>query len=100
VGRTGPVHPLASSTRASLTRQHLSPGTTVGPGGVLSVVDDVVGLHATAPETPYLSLHARVEGPVMDQLDRDLYEDRSLVRLKAMRERVESALARGQKLES
>jgi len=85
VGRTGPVHPLASSTRASLTRQHLSPGTTVGPGGVLSVVDDVVGLHATAPETPYLSLHARVEGPVMDQLDRDLYEDRSLVRLKAMR---------------
>ena len=49
------------------------------------VAGDLVGLHATAAETPYLSLHARISGPVIEELDQALYEQRTLVRLKAMR---------------
>ncbi|MDH3463872.1 MAG: winged helix DNA-binding domain-containing protein [Acidimicrobiia bacterium] len=53
----------------------------------LSVVEGVVnagGLYSTAP-TSYLSLIARVPGFVRGDLDRALYEDRSLVRMAALR---------------
>ncbi len=76
---------LGSLTWVVLARQHLSPGTAAGPGGVVMVAGDLVGLHATAAETPYLSLHARISGPVMEELDDELYRRRALVRLKAMR---------------
>lgn len=42
-------------------------------------------LHATEPATVYLSLHARVEGLTLDDVDRVLYRDRSLVKQLAMR---------------
>jgi len=68
-----------------VAKQHLSPETAIRPGGVLTVADDLVGLHATAAETPYLSLYARMTGPVMEELDDELYQRRTLVRLKAVR---------------
>lgn len=66
-----------------LERHHLLESTD--PAGVVEVADDVVGLHATSPSTPYLSLHARKRGFLSRDLDDALYERRSLVRVKAMR---------------
>ncbi len=42
-------------------------------------------LHSTEPPTPYLSLHARVAGLTRADVDRALYDDRSLVKQLAMR---------------
>lgn len=46
---------------------------------------DVVGLHATDPATPYLSLWARLPGFTVADLDADLYKQRTLVKHLAMR---------------
>jgi hypothetical protein len=56
-----------------------------GAGGAVQVADDVLGLHATSPTTPYLSLFERVQGFASDHLEDALYERRDLVRLKGMR---------------
>lgn len=42
-------------------------------------------LHSTEPPTPYLSIHARVDGVTRADVDRALYDDRSLVKQLAMR---------------
>lgn len=42
-------------------------------------------LHSTEPPTPYLSLHARVDGLTRADVDRALYDDRTLVKQLAMR---------------
>lgn len=52
---------------------------------MLQVASDTVGLHSTLPGTPYLSLNARIDGFASDDLDTEVYDRRSLVRLKAMR---------------
>ena len=49
------------------------------------VVDDVCGLHAQAPATPYLSLWSRVENFENTQLDKALYNDKTLVKTWCMR---------------
>jgi Winged helix DNA-binding domain len=49
------------------------------------VVSDLVGLHATDPATPYLSLYARLPGFAVPHLDAALYERRSAVKHLAMR---------------
>ena len=49
------------------------------------VIDDLVGLHATDPATPYLSLWARLPGFTVGDLDATLYEQRSGVKHLAMR---------------
>ncbi len=48
-------------------------------------VRSVVAFHSTDPATPYLGARARVEGLTIDDLDRALFEDRTLWRLHAMR---------------
>ncbi|GAC47932.1 winged helix DNA-binding domain-containing protein [Gordonia aichiensis] len=54
-------------------------------GSPLDAADAMVGLHATTPSTVYLSTWARVPGFVPVDMDRALYDDRSLVRQLAMR---------------
>ena len=44
-----------------------------------------MGLHATDPATPYLSLWARVPGFQLTELDAALYEERTVVKHLAMR---------------
>ncbi|MGW0163142.1 winged helix DNA-binding domain-containing protein [Mycobacterium sp. NPDC003323] len=68
--------------RARLGRRHhlAAPGTDLK-----MVTADLVGLHATDPTTPYLSLWARVPGFELDHLSSALYTDRTLVRQVAMR---------------
>lgn len=50
-----------------------------------AIIGALVGLHATDPATPYLSLRARSPGFVTADLDRELYQTRSLVKHLAMR---------------
>ena len=46
---------------------------------------ELVGLHATDPATPFLSLWARCPGFAVADLEHELYENRSVVRQLAMR---------------
>ncbi len=54
--------------RARLARRHF---LTTPAASVTSTVADFVGLHATDPSTPYLSLWARLPGFTTDSLDRE-----------------------------
>lgn len=90
-GHACPVAHVARSagpnavTAAATSRHHLDSPLTPGPASVLQVARDIVGLHSTLPGTPYLSLHARIDDFKTDDLDTEVYERRSLVRLKVMR---------------
>ncbi|MFX1566419.1 MAG: DNA glycosylase AlkZ-like family protein, partial [Promethearchaeota archaeon] len=66
-----------------LHKQHLLPPSLAQT--VLEVVNDIIALHATSATTPYLSLFARMKQFQRKQLDRELYVNRSLIRLAAMR---------------
>jgi Winged helix DNA-binding domain len=70
--------------RARLARRH-----RLAPGHRANRIDDtarsIVCLHATDPVTVYLSGWARVEGMTVADMDRALYNDRSLVKHLAMR---------------
>jgi hypothetical protein len=66
--------------RRLVSRQFLSLAGTVSPATAA-----LVGLHATDPATPFLSLWARCPGFVAADLEEELYENRSVVRHLAMR---------------
>ena len=68
--------------RARLARRHFLPGSA---GSIDDVVADLVGLHATDPATPFMSLWARLPGFAVTDLDAALYERRTLVKHLAMR---------------
>lgn len=55
---------------------------------LLETVDDILGLHATSPTTPYLSLLARSRGFQREDLERELYVRKSLGRIRCMRKTV------------
>ena len=68
--------------RARLARRHFlsEPADSID-----TVVANLVGLHATDPATPYLSLWARLPGFTVADLDADVYDRRTLVKHLAMR---------------
>ncbi|WP_066911264.1 winged helix DNA-binding domain-containing protein [Mycobacterium interjectum] len=69
--------------RNRLVRRHfLSAG---GPPPLTRVIAGLVGLHATDPATPYLSLWARSPGFLTADLELQLYQNRAAVRQLAMR---------------
>lgn len=65
------------------TRHHLGPFTRTDD--VTAIADDVVALHSSDPVSVYLSAAARMATPSIAAVDTALYEDRSVVRLHAMR---------------
>ncbi|MDP0399640.1 winged helix DNA-binding domain-containing protein [Tsukamurella strandjordii] len=70
--------------RARMARRH----ALAAPHRVDSVLDavrSVAVLHATEAATPYLSVQARMNGFTREQYERELYEERSLVKQLAMR---------------
>jgi Winged helix DNA-binding domain len=70
--------------RARLARRHrLAPGHRASD--VVDATRSMVCLHGTDPSTVYLSAWARVDGFAVADLERALYEDRSLVKHLAMR---------------
>ena len=68
--------------RARLARRHFldAPAGSIG-----DAVAPLLGLHATDPATPYLSLWARLPGFAVADLDAGLYQRRTLVKHLAMR---------------
>jgi len=70
--------------RARLGRRHaIAP--TMRVAGPEAATRAMTVLHSTEPATVYLSLLARVDGLTVDDVDRALYLDRSLVKQLAMR---------------
>lgn len=74
----------AAERRARLAaRHHLAPGA--GAPDVATLAAALVGIHATDPATVFLSLRARVPGAGVADVERALYDDRSVVRVIGMR---------------
>ncbi|MEY9930377.1 hypothetical protein ABH926_005022 [Catenulispora sp. GP43] len=71
--------------RARLARRHLlAPGARAASAE--AVADALVALHATDAATVYLSALARLEKPEFGEVERALYDDRTLVRMHGMRQ--------------
>ncbi|MEY2570420.1 MAG: hypothetical protein QOE63_770 [Acidimicrobiaceae bacterium] len=82
------MRPISDTERrARLARRHLVAPTDRAVDA-LAATDAVVALHGTDASTVYLSLWARVPAIDIATIDRALYDDRSLVRMLAMRRTV------------
>ncbi|MBU9765411.1 winged helix DNA-binding domain-containing protein [Mycobacterium sp. TNTM28] len=68
--------------RARLARRHF---LSRPASSVVATTGSFVGLHATDPATPYLSLWARLPGFGIEDLDAELYQQRTVLRHLAMR---------------
>ncbi len=75
--------PLRTINLFALDNLFVSGGT--GKRSVLEVAERLVGLHAKRPQTPYLSLFARIADFSPADLDAALYRDRTLLRAHCMR---------------
>lgn len=74
--------------RARLGRRHLladGDGRGDGSRSVEDVARQLVGLHATDPATVFLAARPRVPGLSVADVERSLYEDRTLLKVLAMR---------------
>jgi hypothetical protein len=67
-------------------KQHLT--KTSKSYDIGKIVSDMAGLHAQIPATPYLSLFARVDNFSRDMLESSLYEERSIGRIRCLRNTV------------
>jgi len=77
----------AAQRRARLVARHGLGGPGPAPSGPVAVARDLVALHSTDPATVYLSVAARA--PIVpEDLQRALYEERTLVRMLGMRRTV------------
>lgn len=72
--------------RARLGVRHALAGQ--GAADVVDAARAVVGLHGTDPASTFLAALARTPGATTDDVERALYDDRSLVRVLAMRRTV------------
>jgi hypothetical protein len=66
-----------------VVRHHLAPSATAPD--VVALAERLVGLHATDPATVFLSAAARLKQPKIEQIERALYDERTLVRALCMR---------------
>jgi len=77
--------------RARLGRRHLlaadGPGAATG-SSVADVAEHLVALHSTDPASVFLSVFARLPGSGPADVERALYDDRSVVRMLGMRRTV------------
>ena len=70
--------------RARLVHRHLlDPGSRVS--SVAAVADALVALHSSDAATVFLSTHARTEGLDPPAIERELYDDRTVLRMLGMR---------------
>ena len=69
-----------------LRKQHLTDDSKTDD--IVQIVKDVCGLHATIPKTPYLSMFSRTKSFTRKELDEELYEKRSLGKIRCMRKTV------------
>jgi Winged helix DNA-binding domain len=74
----------ADERRARLVRRHLlEPATRVS--SAVEVARAVVAIHSTDPATVFLSIRARTIGLDPSAIERELYEERTVVRMLGMR---------------
>jgi hypothetical protein len=74
----------AGERRARLAQRHrLLPSTRTDD--VAAIADSVVALHSSDPVSVFLSVMARMQHPSVEAVEAALYEDRSVIRLHAMR---------------
>jgi hypothetical protein len=66
-----------------LGKQHLTDDTKID--NVVQIVDDIAGLHATCPISPYLSIFARSRDFSRADLDEELYIKRTLGKFRSAR---------------
>jgi Winged helix DNA-binding domain len=74
--------------RARLALRHrLAPGSqpAAEPGGPAEVAASLVAVHGTDPSSVYLGILARLAGGGVADVERALYQDRTLIRLLGMR---------------
>ena len=69
-----------------LRKQHLTDESKTDD--VVQIVNDIGGLHATSPKTPYLSMFSRAKNFTRKKLDEELYEKRSLGKIRCVRKTV------------
>jgi hypothetical protein len=69
--------------RFVLKKQHLTEDSRIND--INQVVEDISGLHATHPMTPYLSLFVRTGDFHKEDLDEELYSQRSLAKIRYAR---------------
>ncbi len=77
------IFDLDQVNRFILRKQHLTDDSKIE--NILQIADDLCGLHATDTLTPYLSLFARARNFSKKKLEKELYNNRSLARIKCMR---------------
>ena len=77
---------LSSVNLFVLNKRHLTPASK--GEDVVQVVKDVGGLHATNSTTPYLSLYARCSQFVKENLEVELYDKRSLGKVRCVRKTI------------
>ena len=70
--------------RARLAVRHHLAVTAKAPSTVVAA-GDLVGFHATDPRSVYLEAWVRVRDATVESIQRELYEERSLLRMLAMR---------------
>ncbi len=75
--------PLSLARAHILAKQHLTPDQR--HRNVEAVADDLCGLHATSTLTPYLSLFNRIASFSPNDLAKELYVKKTLLRVRAMR---------------
>jgi hypothetical protein len=76
---------LARVNHFALAKHHLTPGAR--SDDLVRIAGDVGGLHATGVTTPYLSLLARTRTFARDDLEEELYERRTLAKLRCVSKR-------------
>jgi DNA glycosylase AlkZ-like len=68
-----------------LRKQHLLDDPGGASGDIMRIAGDIGGLHATSAATPYLSLFARMRDFKREQLDEELYNRKSLGKVRGVR---------------
>ncbi len=80
-------HVTDEERRARIARRHgIAPGERYADP--VAATEAMTVLHATEPASVYLSLLARVDGLTVEDVDRVMYDDRTLVKQLAMRRTV------------
>ena len=86
MGTSVRVLDAAERRRRIGVRHRLAPGALAS--GILEAAESLIALHATDPATVFLAARARTRDPDLAAMQRALYDDRTVLRMLAMRRTV------------
>jgi len=70
----------------TLYKHHLTNESKIDD--ICQIVKDILGLHAQVPTTPYLSLFARAKNFTKEKLEKELYVQKTLAKIKCLRQTI------------